>query len=1195
MKEWSMSAGETYVLKASGGSFAFSVQKENDIPPLPVLALGQAVSGTIPETAGYAEYAFTAPESGGYTLNVEGVVERAELRAESYTLTLENEPHTLIEGGSYVYRVYGVSGTEFTLTLEKTADKEISEVAILPEAFDLEYSMYGFGSYALATTGSVARIAYTDNSSWELPAYWENLGYIDYHGPISDGYGNELDWRSRKLGQDADGCQYEIAVRYRTEQDTEWTYHSENVTIPFVSAKADKQLKADIAASGTFNAGGKDYYQISVDQTGKYRFVIAEPELSENCEFQLYSANGSTIDGETNDIFYLQAGRTYYLRIFGGTDAAGTAYSLLMTRLKDLSSIEILSAPEQAYRRIGVLEEEVQLKIHYADGSEEILDGTRVLADGRSVKREYEQLDNTQARLTYTLEDCRVSTLISLAELSAAPQMTADGGKYSISFDNQEAGYQRYRYVMQVTPEYTGEYHLTTASGQPVWNVSAQIYDSNLFEISTAWSGLYLEAGRTYYIVADARSEDNLPLDQLTVSLGMSGSHTCDWQPGDVLKAPTCLEEGEQEQSCSICGASEVIILPALGHEFGEWVTEKEASETETGSKYQECSRCRERIYEIIPSTGTQSTIEEVQSTIEAIEVPEEGEKLTQEDQSNVSQAIGSLTQIDNEELLAAEDSQILDTIEKLDELASGLDSVSETKYEVAAELQSQIGTPEVRGAALTAAAVSEEVSVGEDETLSVKVNLAVSENAYEELQGKTVAVDITMSVVKVSAEGEVTETVQDNVQPRTPIRVTMQIPSEFQGKIFALYHVSGTDRQEIEYTTDGSSITFATPSLSDFVLHLTDCGEGNHTWKAGQILKEATCTEYGRIADLCENCEQKRNEKRISMKAHDWETVTEKEATCSEDGYILQRCKNCQTEQKTTTAPATGAHAFTVVVERNATCGAAGSQHRECGVCGYQEAATAIPATGAHTFTVVVDRNATCGAAGSQHRECSVCGYQEAATVIPAAGAHTFGAFAETKAATAVEEGVRTRTCTVCGAQETEATAKLPATIELSANKVVLKTGQSTKAFKVTEMADGDSVKSIVSSRNSTVKVSGVTADGACRLKAGKKAGSAKLTITLASGLTKTVKVKVQKNAVKTTSIKNLQKKLTLSRKQKIKLMPELNPITSQDKITYSSSNKKVATVTSKGVVKGIKAGKAKITVKAGKKKFVCTVTVRK
>ena len=45
--------------------------------------------------------------------------------------------------------------------------------------------------------------------------------------------------------------------------------------------------------------------------------------------------------------------------------------------------------------------------------------------------------------------------------------------------------------------------------------------------------------------------------------------------------------------------------------------------------------------------------------------------------------------------------------------------------------------------------------------------------------------------------------------------------------------------------------------------------------------------------------------------------------------------------------------------------------------------------------------------------------------------------------------------------------------------------------------------------------------------------------------------------------------------------------------KVTFNSSNKKVAAVNSKGVVKGIKKGKATITVKCNgiTKKFVVTV----
>lgn len=48
------------------------------------------------------------------------------------------------------------------------------------------------------------------------------------------------------------------------------------------------------------------------------------------------------------------------------------------------------------------------------------------------------------------------------------------------------------------------------------------------------------------------------------------------------------------------------------------------------------------------------------------------------------------------------------------------------------------------------------------------------------------------------------------------------------------------------------------------------------------------------------------------------------------------------------------------------------------------------------------------------------------------------------------------------------------------------------------------------------------------------------------------------------------------------------------KSKVKWSSSNKKVATVTKKGKVKGKKVGKATITAKIGKKKYKCKVTVK-
>ena len=47
--------------------------------------------------------------------------------------------------------------------------------------------------------------------------------------------------------------------------------------------------------------------------------------------------------------------------------------------------------------------------------------------------------------------------------------------------------------------------------------------------------------------------------------------------------------------------------------------------------------------------------------------------------------------------------------------------------------------------------------------------------------------------------------------------------------------------------------------------------------------------------------------------------------------------------------------------------------------------------------------------------------------------------------------------------------------------------------------------------------------------------------------------------------------------------------------KISWKSSNKKIATVNSKGLVKGVKQGKATITATVGKKKFTSKITVKK
>ncbi len=214
----------------------------------------------------------------------------------------------------------------------------------------------------------------------------------------------------------------------------------------------------------------------------------------------------------------------------------------------------------------------------------------------------------------------------------------------------------------------------------------------------------------------------------------------------------------------------------------------------------------------------------------------------------------------------------------------------------------------------------------------------------------------------------------------------------------------------------------------------------------------------------------------------------------------------------------------------------------------------------------------------------------QEPENPTPPAHVHAYGEWKKSSDATVFAPEKQERTCS-CGAKETrDYGSALQPTIKVNATTVPLKVKQKTSAFKVTGLANGDSVQSY---KSSNTKIFTVTKNGV--LKAGKKTGKATLTITLASGLQKKVTVKVQKKKVTTSKITGLQKKVTLKKGAKLTLAPSRTPITSTQKFTYKSSNKKIATVSSKGVIKGKKTGKAKITVKSGKKKYTVTVTVTK
>lgn len=237
------------------------------------------------------------------------------------------------------------------------------------------------------------------------------------------------------------------------------------------------------------------------------------------------------------------------------------------------------------------------------------------------------------------------------------------------------------------------------------------------------------------------------------------------------------------------------------------------------------------------------------------------------------------------------------------------------------------------------------------------------------------------------------------------------------------------------------------------------------------------------------------------------------------------------------------------------------------------------------------ITKASTCTKKGTKTFTCTVCGKtrnQEVSVV-----AHKFTAWKTTTAATALASAKQTHKCSTCGKTETRNYGnKLKPSIKVNISSILLKTSQKTTLLRVSGLAKGDSIVSWKSSNTNIAKVYG-RSNGTCTIQAGTRSGKAVITIALRSGLKKNITVTVQKTTVKTTKITGVATSLKLKRNQKATLKPVLQPLTSGEKITYKSSNTKIAIVNSKGQITARSKGTATITVTSGRKSVRCKVIV--
>ena len=342
-----------------------------------------------------------------------------------------------------------------------------------------------------------------------------------------------------------------------------------------------------------------------------------------------------------------------------------------------------------------------------------------------------------------------------------------------------------------------------------------------------------------------------------------------------------------------------------------------------------------------------------------------------------------------------------------------------------------------------------------------------------------------------------------------------------------------------------------------------------NHSWDAGKVTTKATCTEEGEKTFTCSICGDEKTEK-VSATGHQHTEIrNKKEATCKEEGYSGDTwCKDCGKKILSGQAIAkTEDHSWNQgEITKEPTCKEEGEKTFTCSICGNTKTEK-VSTTDHQHMEIRNQKNPTCKEAGySGDTYCADCGVKIfSGQTIAKTKNHNWDGGVITTEPTCTERGEKTFTCTICGNTNT---------------KKVNATGHSYGAYKV--------VKEPTNKRKG-LKSKTCSVCGKIVYEAIPKTNFSP------TDSSETNPDQNPQTSQKTTrKIKLNRRKLTLKKGKSFRLKVTLTPADSQDKITYKTSNKKIATVSKTGKIKAKKKGKVKITVISGKKKAVCTVKVK-
>ena len=525
-----------------------------------------------------------------------------------------------------------------------------------------------------------------------------------------------------------------------------------------------------------------------------------------------------------------------------------------------------------------------------------------------------------------------------------------------------------------------------------------------------------------------------------------------EWGEGKETKAPTCTEAGEKTYTCTRCNATKTEAIEALGHAYSEeWTVDKEATCEEAGSKSHHCTR---------PGCDSKSEVTVIEALghewgegkeTKAPTCTEAGEKTytcTRCDKTK-TEAIEALGHAYSDEWTVDKEATCeeagskshhctrpgcdskteVTVIEALGhEWGEGKETKAPTCTEAGEKTYTCTRCDKTKTEAIEALghAYSEEWTVDKEATCEE----AGSKSHHCTRPGCDSKTDVTVIEALGHEWGEGKETkaptcteAGEKTYTCTRCNATKTEAIEALGHA---YSEEWTVDKEATCEEAGSKSHHCTRPGCDSKTDVTVIEALGHEWGEGKETKAPTCTEAGEKTYTCTRCNATKTEAIEALgHAYSEEWTVDKEATCEEAGSKSHHCTRlgCDSKSEVTEIEALG-HEWGEGTETKApTCTEAGEKTYTCTRCNATKT-EAIEALGhAYSEEWTVDKEATCEEAGSKSHHCTRpgCDSKTDVTVIEALG-HEWGEGKETKAPTCTEAGEKTYTCTRCNATKTEA-----------------------------------------------------------------------------------------------------------------------------------------------------------------------------